>query len=127
MSLVRAGTMYGEVFGAMTEMKNEKEQQRDICAATNFHPYGGNYCDSDSPPYTVQNSYPVWFADPSMFVNLAIMLIFVAVTWENPDSCYWMYPKKAFDDGNNLPIFLILSYEICSSKIRLSQKEYPDR
>ena len=48
MSLVRAGTMYGEVFGAMTEMKNKKEQQRDICAATNFHPYGGNYCDSAS-------------------------------------------------------------------------------
>ena len=49
MSLVWVGAMYREFFWAITEMQNEKEQQRDICAATNFHPYGGNYCDSASP------------------------------------------------------------------------------
>ena len=47
-----------------------------------------------------------------MFVNFEILLILVAVPWENPNSCCWMYSKKSFDDGNHLPIFLILSSSI---------------
>ena len=44
-----------------------------------------------------------------MFVNLAILIIFFFIPWDNPDICWWIYPKKAFNDGNHLPIFLILS------------------
>ena len=55
------------------------------------------------------NYYPVWFADPSMFVNLAILLILFSIPWSNPDIWCWMYSKKTFDGGNHLPIFLIPS------------------
>ena len=61
------------------------------------------------PMYTVLNYDPVWLYDPSMFVNIAILLVSVAIPTENPDSCCWMYSKKAFNDGNHIPIFLILS------------------
>ena len=52
-----------------------------------------------------------------MFLNLAILLILVAINWENPDSCCCMYSKKAFDDSNHPPIFLILSSSNPSSFI----------
>ena len=52
MSLVWVGAMQREVFWAITEMQNEKEPQHDLCAAPNYHLYGGSYCDS-APPRTL--------------------------------------------------------------------------
>ena len=105
MSLDRVGSMYRIFLGNNSGAK----RKHNICAAPNCHLDGECYCDSASPPYTLWNSYPVWFADPSVFVNLAILIMLVAIPWEKPDSCCWIYPKKSFDDGNHLPIFLILS------------------
>ena len=49
MYLVWVGAMYREVCWAITETKNEKEPQHNLCAAPNCHLDGGSYCDSASP------------------------------------------------------------------------------
>ena len=61
------------------------------------------------PPVHSMNVYPLWFADPSMFVNRAILLILVDIPCVKVDSCCWIYSRNALDEGSHLPIFRMLS------------------
>ena len=55
MSLFRVGSMYREVFWAITEIQNKKELQQNLCAAPNCHLYGERYCDSASTRTLYEN------------------------------------------------------------------------
>ena len=47
-----------------------------------------------------------------MFVNLLILLILVAIPWENPESWCWIYSNKSFYNSNHLPIFWYFHHQI---------------
>ena len=66
------------IFLDNTEMQNEKETHHAHRAAPKCHFVGGSYCHSASPR-TLYEFYPLWFAEPSMFVNRAILLIRVDI------------------------------------------------
>ena len=54
MSLVRVSAMYRECFWAITEIKNEKKPQRNLCAAPNSHLGGGSYYYSAPPVHCMK-------------------------------------------------------------------------
>ena len=107
-SLVLVGAMYREFFGAITELQ-KKRNCNTIFVMRPIPTSLKGPVVMFPPPLHCTKFLLYMISDSSMFVNIAILLILVSIPIYDPNSCCWFYSRETFNDGNHLPIFLILS------------------